>query len=176
MSAPSRQSGFTLIEILLVIFIIGILVGLSFVSFGPASIQRQGGAEGDRLESLLLYLGDQSLLEGGSYSLLFSPTGYQALVLNDEKRQWEPCDYAEIHQLPEGLRLKISLDESALKDVGAVLNQGPWAAGTESRAWIFPDGELSSFSLALYEEASKVVVFSLASDGLNIHSSARRGE
>jgi general secretion pathway protein H len=94
-----RGRGFTLFELLVVVFLLGILAGLAVLSVGGAGT-RQMELEARRLVELASLLRDESLLTGQLRAIGFSRTGYAFLqpVLVDEGRiTWVPMEQAPLH-------------------------------------------------------------------------------
>jgi len=65
-----RQRGFTLLELIVVIFVIALLAGIVFPSFRGLS-QRQLSSDARRVASLLQYLSDSSMASKETYSVDF---------------------------------------------------------------------------------------------------------
>lgn len=67
---PIRQHGFTLLELIVVIFVIALLAGLVFPSFSGLS-RRQLSTDARRVASLLQYLSDSAMASKETYSVDF---------------------------------------------------------------------------------------------------------
>jgi general secretion pathway protein H len=65
-----RQRGFTLLELIIVIFIISLLAGIVFPSFRGLS-KRQLSSDARRIASLLQYLSDSAMASKETYSVDF---------------------------------------------------------------------------------------------------------
>lgn len=109
-----RQRGFTLLEILVVMFIISIIVG-----FAVLSIDGRGGAdrlqrEAERMDALLSLAADEAILFGSQMGVDFTPEGYRFLRLQQEG--WVPLAGGQTplrpRELPEGIRLRLLEAES----------------------------------------------------------------
>ena len=59
---PAQSTGFTLVEVLVVMFIVGILVAVSMLSFGAVD-QREFRGEADRLRLVLQHSADSALFQ-----------------------------------------------------------------------------------------------------------------
>lgn len=73
------NSGFTLIEIMVVIVIIGVLIGFTITSFGNFSHSKQLKNAALQLKELVLLLEHQAILEAASFDIKIDQNGYQAL-------------------------------------------------------------------------------------------------
>lgn len=68
--------GFTLIEILVVIFIIGISFSFAYISFGDFGKTRQIKYTAEEMKNIIELYRDQAILESTSYSLVTTPHGF----------------------------------------------------------------------------------------------------
>ncbi|MEE3236852.1 MAG: type II secretion system protein, partial [Pseudomonadota bacterium] len=68
-SQPADARAFTLIEILVVLAIIGILVSITFLSFGILSDDDRLGREARRLSSLIEMVSNEAATQGRDFGL-----------------------------------------------------------------------------------------------------------
>jgi type II secretion system protein H len=73
---PSRQKGFTLIEILIVVVIVSILTVLGVQMISAGSVERNLQQHGRILQASLQYSCDQATLQNTPYGIKFFQTGY----------------------------------------------------------------------------------------------------
>lgn len=79
---PSKSRGFTLIEIMLVMVIIGCAVGVVVLSMPGVGSRDDGDikTQSERLQALVSQVAEQAMLEGRTIGLRIDPTGYQFMV------------------------------------------------------------------------------------------------
>ena len=118
---PRRSLGFTLVEILVVIVIIGIVTVGAMLSMSFLGSDRQMGAEADRLAALINYAEEQANLQTRELGLYCTSSGYRFLTFDARSNLWVPVtgdDALRTRQLPDGLQLKLNVDgqDVVLKD------------------------------------------------------------
>ena len=86
------DQGFTLLEVMVVMLIVGIMATMVTLSMGNRSIDDRLQTEAERMEQLILLAQDESALKGIPLGLRFTASGYQFLAL-DEKSHW--VDYSQ---------------------------------------------------------------------------------
>ncbi|AOY87793.1 type II secretion system protein GspH [Marinobacter salinus] len=88
MRQRSRQAGFTLIEILVVLIIVGLLAALAVFSMGGSSQQRELENEIRELYLLMQTASEQAVLNNLEMGLQFTEEGYQFVAFHDETGEW----------------------------------------------------------------------------------------
>ncbi|MNF31609.1 Type II transport protein GspH [compost metagenome] len=161
-SGPLR--GFSLIELLLVMVILGSLIGLAVLSSGIAGPARELRNEAERLAGLIGVLADEALLDNREYGLRLSAEGYQVLQYQPGTARWQALD-DQPYRLPAWAELSLELEGEAL--------QLPQPAAERRRAappqlLILSSGELSPFRLRLRERRKDGVQLQLSSDGFRL--------
>lgn len=87
-----RVRGFTLIEILVVMFIIAVVSGIALLSLGVLGKDAGLQAEAEQLTQTITLLSERAGLEGCDYGLLIAPDGFWVMRLNPDSGLWELVD------------------------------------------------------------------------------------
>ena len=106
MAVPSR--GFTLLEVMVVLVLVGILTSFALLSIGGGPHERLA-EEARRLAGLMQLHQQEAILSGQPHGIQFSRTGYTVLLQN-EKGAWSPPAVADTliqHHLPEDIVLEL---------------------------------------------------------------------
>ncbi len=141
-----RHNGFTLLELLVVLVIIGILLTMASLSVGGGSEQRQLREEAKRITALLALAADEAILKNQELLLAIEPDGY-AFLTQDEKGKWIPVDSTgslRPRELPEGVSLSVTVEEPLVMAKKADDEEEP------GQIWILSSGEMTPFTLTLH--------------------------
>lgn len=88
MRARSGQGGFTLLEILVVLVIVGLLASLAVFTFGGSSQQRELKNEVRDLYLLMQTASEQAVLNNRELGVQVVPEGYQFVAYEDDTGDW----------------------------------------------------------------------------------------
>jgi general secretion pathway protein H len=109
-----KHHGFTLIEIMVVILIIGLMAGTVVVNFVGSNQQDKLGKQARRVQVLVAMASDFAVLNQQQLGLRVNPENSEYLFMRlDDNNQWQPIDSPEnfsAFQLPEEYDLELQLD------------------------------------------------------------------
>ncbi|MDG2090912.1 MAG: type II secretion system protein [Gammaproteobacteria bacterium] len=100
----SKQLGFTLLEIMVVVFIVATMAGLSFFALNQASDRRYSSQAKDFLV-WLEQLSDLAMLEGSAYGVAAAEQGFQAVVFYNY--DWYEVSLPEPFYFDDEVRLSL---------------------------------------------------------------------
>jgi general secretion pathway protein H len=112
-AALRKDAGFTLLELLVVVAIIGMLVGAVTLSMGALGNDRGLRDETNRLRSVLDLLHEESLMQSRDYGLMFTATGYRFYIYDYQEQAWvvpQTDRLLQEHALEPRLVLSLVLD------------------------------------------------------------------
>jgi general secretion pathway protein H len=151
-TARLRAGGFSLIELLVVIVIMGIMVGMAVLSMGLLRGTDHAETEARRLTALLALVGEEALIQGRDFGVEFFEDGYRFLSWDADTGLWtEVADEAALRRrtLPPELRIALAVDGRE------VIVQSDERRGARKpdeiapQVAIFSSGELTPFELFL---------------------------
>lgn len=108
-----RAGGFTLLEVMLVLIIIGIVTGMAVLALDSGVSEPPVEAEGQRLAALLQLHRETAILRREQRGLRVSSDGYQFMSYRDG--EWQPLENGSLvnyRKLPEELQLRLQLADS----------------------------------------------------------------
>lgn len=148
----SPLHGFTLIEVLVVMLIIGIIVSFATLSVGRGT-DKVVEEEARRLAGLVEMAGQEAVLQSRELALRLEPGGYEFQVLDkDQWRRVTTDDALRPRPLPDGVRLGINIEGEAVN-----LEQKPasgrgdgGASKAEPRIYLLSSGEMTPFQLVVF--------------------------
>lgn len=106
--------GFTLLEILVVVAIIGIFIGVTVLSTDLVNYERRMEQEAKRLGTILGFASDEALLQSKDFGLLICEDGYHFFIYDYDVDDWIPYSVKpfETHMLDDDMQLALRLDDT----------------------------------------------------------------
>ena len=152
-----REHGFTLLEVLAVLFIIGIIVSFAGLSIGQRS-SRAAQDEAERLYGLVRMASEEAVLQGRELTVEFTREGYRFLELTNDNK-WmlieEDALFRE-RKFPPDVNIEL-LVEGAAASFDDEKNL--------PRIFVLSSGELTDFELSLSLEDEKAYTLHGTIDG-----------
>jgi len=147
-----NNSGFTLIEIIVVIFIIGVIAGVAIPKFFSNPAARSIRQESEKLSTLIHLARQEALFEGRNYALAFSETGYGFYQPTEGAAEtpWLPIGRTQDQMLgnrplPVGHKIKLLVE-----DLEVELDEG---LPENPQVFILSSGETTPFEFTIsYDE------------------------
>lgn len=166
------QRGFTLLEVLMVVLLVGIISSVVMLSINSGGEQRQLREESDRLATLLEQASSEAVMQNQEFGLRLTDHGYVFLCLDEAKQRWAACkdEVFRERELADGLEIRM-LRQSQLKGLpssGKADDQKD--AGEDDGKRLTPDlfllssGEASAGSIELRVAATPEVKSEISVD------------
>jgi general secretion pathway protein H len=105
--------GFTLLELMVVVVIIGLVVAGAIISMGATGRDGQLEQERDRLSALIAYARERGALLTLEYGIRFGQHGYRFVYYDNRLMQWLPetlDDTLRVRHLPTGLAAQLTIE------------------------------------------------------------------
>ena len=165
------QRGFTLIELMVVVVIIGMVVAGTVLAIGSGNSDTQLEQERDRLVAMTQYVRERGELQTREYGLRMTPDSYQYVVYEPRNGEWQLDDLDDsLHkrQLPKGLRFSLVVEGrevviDPLPELGQLHSS---VADLTPQVMLFSNGDTSDFALTLTRTVgARSVTLKSAEDG-----------
>lgn len=152
-SVPRRSAGFTLLELMVVLVLVGIIFSFAMLSLGGDDLGEMMEQETRRLVTLLELASDEAVLRGEELAVYFSEAGYEFLVLQNTDWQSSGEDgLLKAYQLPAGIEIRLEVDG----DPPGLTGQDEDTAedSLTPQVYILSSGEMTPFTATLQSHDS----------------------
>ncbi len=146
----SAHAGFSLLELLIVVAIIGLLVQAVTLSMGVLGNDREIEQETGRLRGLLNLLHEEALLQSRDYGVMFTETGYRIYVFDYAELEWAvplADRLLEPHSLRPQLAMSLVLDGRNVPLLPDFESQD--VENPEPQVMLLSSGEVTPFTLEM---------------------------
>ena len=141
----SKNKGFTLIEILIVIVIIGITVGFALIAFGDFGESKRILFAAEQFENILHLAQQEAILENNTFGLRIDNKNYQILKFIPPSK-WQTSAAKNLykpHSFPKNMVIKLSTSFKARKNGPSII--------------IDSSGDLSAFTLTFGSDKEQTI-------------------
>ncbi len=146
-------AGFSLIEIMLVVFIIGLVTAAVVITFSGDTRDTELDKEAERIDALFAYAREQAELQTRDYGFRINRLEYSFVVFDPLGNQWrlpQEDDALRLREIPEGL-----IPSLVVEGRGVVLDsRKPKVDDFKPQVMIFANGDLTSFEITLEREGT----------------------
>jgi general secretion pathway protein H len=149
--------GFTLIEVLVVLFIVSIMTGIAVVNLPRFTQTGDFDTEANRLQVVIEMLREEALVQANEYGMRPEARGYKFFVYNQVRQVWELLEEGPFatRDLPPDVRMSVRIEGHDLKfgeeDAPPIL--------------ILSSGEITPFELTIESEIKNDLRRTLVSNG-----------
>jgi len=151
--AGAAERGFSLLELLVVVAIIGVLAGAVVLSLSTLGNDRELREENERLRSMLDLLHEEALMQSRDYGVMFTATGYRFYIFDYQQLAWiEPGEDRLLrpHLLRPGLSMVLVLDG---REVPIELDfESQEVENPEPQVMLLASGEVTPFTVEMARE------------------------
>lgn len=146
-----KPLGFSLLELLVVLVIIGIVLTVALFALGNTAKNQRIQNAGERLVNLLPIVEEQAILEPNVYGLVINAMGYgfERIVIKNGKKQWVAVTNNSLlafRPWPSGTQIQLQISKEDASPI------------TGPNIIISPSGDLTAFSLVLGNEKPLVII------------------
>lgn len=148
---PRQVSGFTLLELMVVMVIIGIVMTFVTLSIGGDNRAEELGREARRLAALMDLASDEAILRSSQLAVRFGDSEYEFYILQNNKA-WQPVTddpQFRLRTLPKGVNLDLQLEDSPPLGLDTDSEQD------QPQVFILSSGEMTPFILTLSARETK---------------------
>jgi len=148
----AAAAGFTLVELMVVVVIIGVVIAGMVLSIGGPGRDTQLEQERDRLAALIDYVRERAAMQTIEYGLRCETGGYRFVLYDARAAAWreDPLDESlRARALPAGLEIALSVEDRAIVLPKRTDPKAKAPVDLTPQVMLYSSGELTSFKLRL---------------------------
>ncbi|MFT6029313.1 MAG: general secretion pathway protein H [Oleiphilaceae bacterium] len=117
----TKSKGFTLIEILVVLVLLGLISSIALTTVGGGNQYREMQNEVRRLQAVLLMASDEAVFSNEEIGVMIESDYYAFLTFDEEEGSWEDSQNYSLrtHALPEWITIDFQREGKERKILGA---------------------------------------------------------
>jgi general secretion pathway protein H len=187
MSPRTPERGFTLLELLVVLFIIGVIAAMATLSIGVATSEKGTEKEIERIEDLLKLASEEAVVQGREFGLTFYRREYEFTTYDVAEARWMPLEESggifEARAFPPDAVVDLELEDRLValaderperrpedkpKDADAKARNAVLGRPDENlpQVFILSSGDITPFELRLRPQIGEPgVTLTVAADG-----------
>ncbi len=146
-------AGFTLIELMVVVVIIGVVIAATLLSIGGSGRDSQLEQERDRLAAIIEYVRERAALQTVEYGLRCESGDYRFSMYDSRTGKWieDPLDDTlRARTLPAGLEMALSIeDRPVVLPVRTDAKRSDAPQDFTPQIMLYSSGDITSFKLTL---------------------------
>lgn len=174
MTLRKANLGFTMIEILVVMVVVGLLAALAITNLGGGSEQRKLTSQVRELYVLMQTASDQAILNNQELGLSITEEGYRFMVFNELEERWQGQGERLFQEraFPPLVSVTLFADDDLPKMVSDEAAEQPDIV-------FYSSGETTPFELEFMLAQGEEQMISLISDGfsgIELQTAADRAE
>ena len=158
-----RKQGFTLLEVLIVLFVVSIMTGIAVISLPTFTQTDSFDHESERLKAVVRMLGEEAVLQSNDYGFEInlpeagSHFGYSFYLYDARYEEWQLLMEPPFNsrELPAEIRLFLEVEGKTLD----------FLAEDAPPVLILSSGEITPFDLRMSHAGNRVLEKTLTSDG-----------
>lgn len=174
---PHRSNGFTLVEVMLVMLLIGLLATTVVMNFSGESREERLEKEAERLQQLFQFVAETAMLKQQEWGLYVLPDRYGFLYYDNNEGKWAEADEPaglQQYTLPHDIALTLELEGLPGEETN-LLSQLDWQLDDDEQSnednkipvlpqvFVLSSGEISPFQLLLTESSDLTPLYSAIS-------------